>query len=538
MRLRIIAVLSALCCASLAWGASPLIRRGLPPGLASPFPAPAPNTTLTSGLTFDASGNVLINASGASGRSLTNGFSVDSSGNLLVNCAAGCGSGAVSAGTANQLAIYPSSAAAVSGDATFTDNGTAATYTGTGGLVAPKISANGLGSGLTYQTAGADNSAGCPADSDCAEANTTSIATSFTRVGENGGPSVNAIELWAALASGKTQRSWGTLSNPNGTEVQTATGTLVNGDFCVFNSTFDCTDSSQLASNIVYKNAGLTFTGASGAATTIGTSTSNANLIFSPNGTGVLSFPAGAVANPTICTSASLTACWWGKNSSFPWVFSNATNNEIAIGSTNATALQFGGTVPVGWGSTTDATAAPDTAISRFGVHILGVGTGAAGNAAGFITSANKAFVTTDFTDANSASLQAITGLSFALSTTAVNFSFHCMLMYSQATNVAGDQFGVGVITTSPTNLSATGAAFTNTGAASPVSTGVLTGLASTTPTAIVTFQPAVTTVLRAELDGTVETAGTTASTLNFYVLNGTAADVIVVKRGSYCALY
>lgn len=156
----------------------------------------------------------------------------------------------------------------------------------------------------------------------------------------------------------------------------------------------------------------------------------------------------------------------------------------------------------------------------------------------GQIVSANKKFVVTDFTDANSAALQAITGLSYNLGTTAATWSFHCSLMYSQATNVAGDQFGIGVITTAPTNVSATGRAWTNTGAAAPVSAGVLTGLASTTPTAIVTFQPAVTTVLGAELDGTVETAGGGTSTLNMYVLNGTAADVIVVKRGSYCAIY
>ena len=95
----------------------------------------------------------------------------------------------------------------------------------------------------------------------------------------------------------------------------------------------------------------------------------------------------------------------------------------------------------------------------------------------------------------------------------------------------------MGVLTTAPANLSATGLALTNTGAAAPQTTGVLTGLATTTPTAVVTFTPAVTTVLRAELDGTVE-AGAGSSTFNIYVLNGTAANVIVVKRGSYCTVW
>jgi hypothetical protein len=66
----------------------------------------------------------------------------------------------------------------------------------------------------------------------------------------------------------------------------------------------------------------------------------------------------------------------------------------------------------------------------------------------------------------------------------------------------------------------------------------VLNGLVTTTPTAVVTFQPAVTTVLGATLDGTLETAGGGAATFNVYVLNGTAANVIVIKRGSYCTLY
>lgn len=150
-------------------------------------------------------------------------------------------------------------------------------------------------------------------------------------------------------------------------------------------------------------------------------------------------------------------------------------------------------------------------------------------------TPGNVARVTTDFTDANSAALQAITGLSFSLPAVAVNYSFHCSLMYSQATNVAGDQFGIGVITTAPTSASAFSTVNTN---ATAVQYGVLTSLASTTPTAVVTFTPAVATVLGANLDGTVEISGSGASTFNIYVLNGTAANVIVVKKDSYCTLY
>lgn len=146
---------------------------------------------------------------------------------------------------------------------------------------------------------------------------------------------------------------------------------------------------------------------------------------------------------------------------------------------------------------------------------------------------------TSDFTSVNSAALQAITGLTFSLGSTAQVWSFHCSLMYSQGTASAGDQFGVGVITTAPTNVNVFGVAYTTTGAASAQATGNLLNLASTTPTAVVTFTPAVNaTVYGASLDGTIETAGSGAATFNAYVLNGTAANVMVVKRGSYCDIF
>jgi hypothetical protein len=152
-------------------------------------------------------------------------------------------------------------------------------------------------------------------------------------------------------------------------------------------------------------------------------------------------------------------------------------------------------------------------------------------------TNNTKAVGTSDFTSANASGLQAITGLSFPLGSTAQVFTFHCALMYSQATNVAGDQFGVAVITTAPTNVAASGEVWQNTTAGTSIP-GVLATLSTTTPTAVVTFQPAVTGILRGTLDGTIETAGSGAATFNVYVTNGVAADVIVVKRGSYCTVF
>jgi hypothetical protein len=132
--------------------------------------------------------------------------------------------------------------------------------------------------------------------------------------------------------------------------------------------------------------------------------------------------------------------------------------------------------------------------------------------------------------------LQAITGLSFTFGEASQVLSYHCALIYSQATPIASDQFGVGLITTAGV-LNGFGSVITTGGATAAQTTGVLTGLNTVTPTAVVTFTPVGTGNLQATLDGTF-TTGAGASTFNIYVANGTAADVIVIARGSYCALY
>jgi hypothetical protein len=246
----------------------------------------------------------------------------------------------------------------------------------------------------------------------------------------------------------------------------------------------------------------------------------------------------GAYLGPNLNSTSSMTYAFSGSNGGMGL---NAGSLLLQTPSGSAGSLgTFGGTNALQWDTTHEYMNQP--ACSSSGNSCLTFATAlisATGSENPIIHSTNnsKAVGTSDFTSANSAALQAITGLSFPLGSTAQVFTFHCVLMYSQATNVAGDQFGVGVITTAPTNVNASGAVYTNTGAASPVSTGVLNGLTTTTPTAVVTFQPAVTSVLRAELDGTIETAGGGAATFNPYVLNGTAADVIVVKRGSQCTI-
>ncbi len=147
----------------------------------------------------------------------------------------------------------------------------------------------------------------------------------------------------------------------------------------------------------------------------------------------------------------------------------------------------------------------------------------------------NKAILTTDFTDANASGLQAITGLSFTLPTSFVgNLTFHCSLIYSQATGSASDQFGVGVLTTAPTRLDASANVPIT---ASTVNFGALANLTTTTPTSIISFTGPSATPLPAYIDGSVQLPGGGSQVLQFYVTNGTAANVIKILAGSNCTI-
>lgn len=152
------------------------------------------------------------------------------------------------------------------------------------------------------------------------------------------------------------------------------------------------------------------------------------------------------------------------------------------------------------------------------------------------LTNAQKAQLTAAFTDASTTGLQAITGLSFAFNSTFTTpVSFHCALGYSEATAAAGVGFGVGVLTTAPTRLDAVHT--TVYSAAGAQVAGPITNLTTTTPTAFSTVTPDSTVVYPAYIDGTVQLAGGGAATLQFYVQQGTAGDLVVVAAGSYCTI-
>jgi hypothetical protein len=220
------------------------------------------------------------------------------------------------------------------------------------------------------------------------------------------------------------------------------------------------------------------------------------------------------------------------------------TNKSLALTETNS-GLTSGGVA-----CATSTTAFAMTAALTSNVLFKGGGAGACGSNSSItddaknITTAevfsggNKVFVTSDFTDSTSASLQLITGLSYTLPTSkAANYSFHCGLMYDQASAAVVDQFGVGVTGTAPTNLSVMGVVEIS---ASTFTAGNLQNLASTTPTSVVQFTPsAATTIWEATLDGTIEQpSNATPGVFSVYAFTTTGTDNFIVKRGSYCSVF
>lgn len=138
-----------------------------------------------------------------------------------------------------------------------------------------------------------------------------------------------------------------------------------------------------------------------------------------------------------------------------------------------------------------------------------------------------------NFTSANASGLQTITGLQIGPlpANLATHTVFHCNIVYSQATPSAADQFGV-KNSVAPTNMLVNGVAQT---AASTYQGNTQPALASTTATSVVQFTPGGAGSLIASLDGYIDQPSGSANTVTIQVTNGTAADVIVVARGSSC---
>jgi hypothetical protein len=181
-----------------------------------------------------------------------------------------------------------------------------------------------------------------------------------------------------------------------------------------------------------------------------------------------------------------------------------------------------------------------DTGLTATGT-VPSTNTTGEGQFAGYLHSTiNTVQLASDFTSAANTNLQTIGVLTWNLDGNAKKYSFHCSLMYSQATAAVAMQFGIQAATVNPNDVSVKGRVDTQTGAASAQTTGILSNLATTTATSIVTFTPSnFATIFGADLDGTVDTpANNQGQVVNIMVQTSNSADLPTVKRGSYCTLY
>lgn len=146
--------------------------------------------------------------------------------------------------------------------------------------------------------------------------------------------------------------------------------------------------------------------------------------------------------------------------------------------------------------------------------------------------------VTADFA-ASSASNTPITGLAWTMPLSqAINYPFHCVLTWTQATAATANAFTITTATNAPTNGSLNGLSST---AATAVVRNSTTGYNATSATTIVTATPgAAATTEQVFLDGFIEqpsSGSTSAVTIGITTTTGNT-DVTTIKRGSYCRLF
>ncbi|MES2137002.1 MAG: hypothetical protein V4502_08090 [Pseudomonadota bacterium] len=251
----------------------------------------------------------------------------------------------------------------------------------------------------------------------------------------------------------------------------------------------------------------------------VGTSTVTANYVYAGPSTGAAATPGFRALLPADVPAIAATTC------------SNQVVNAISTASVGTCHTVAG---------------------ADFGASVAArahLGTGSAIAAPGMSTTVDAlafqvaeipafAWVTTDFTTSGvGTALETITGLTWTIPvSTAVNMPFVCQITYSQA--VANDvvAFGIQDVTVSPTNIAGRAIIHTSTTASTA---GNLPTLTTTTATAIASATPGATaTNYVAEVSGFIEApSNASSSAIRILVSTATAADLVTIKRGSFCRL-
>lgn len=173
----------------------------------------------------------------------------------------------------------------------------------------------------------------------------------------------------------------------------------------------------------------------------------------------------------------------------------------------------------------------PDTGVSRGATKLVDIGSGASGDATGFIKTAQTLMVTSADVSITDTNLHTISGLTLTLPSVSVNWGFTCDLVISQGTATTNDKLGVQTATNAPAALTAGG--FVGT-----IATGTITDVANITPQPVVTFTTSAGTKYPVHFTGGIEAASASGTTLNIMMLTAVSGNPITIYRGSSCWVY
>jgi hypothetical protein len=472
------------------------------------------------------------------------------------------------------------------------DNGTSIS-TGEPLSAGPLTSAGG-GSGTWQGVQGAALSA-CPTNTpNCIQPNAWFLTVPAVITTSNGWTvpataPVAAGPILVGVASGTpltSQLSYGTLSNAAGTKLATSTGALTNGDIVSLNASGDYVDSGTALSALITTatcgtgtvlngatctatptlgvagttagtltlsgltsgsvalgstatgtaltiNQGIALSGAQGAATTLSTTTTNAGLLLSPNGTGPVIFNNGAVATPSRQYAAWAANTGWYEQGVTSECLS--TTGVATICFFGANGIQIGGNKSYALAAANGASGTQGLGISASNVGVntsWSFDTSTAGNEAALLRW-NTCKVNADITLSTSAT----NICSWTLPAVAKTWAYQCQIPWSVTAGTT-PTLSIGVnasqTPTGTTNASAE-IKTTNTNTATEATaalsaSGALNVLTSPTLTTAAT-------IFMSSASGTLlasATSGTFAITMT-----GTGASFAGVARaGATCELY
>lgn len=444
-----------------------------------------------------------VNSTSPSGIFTVTGSPVTTSGTLNVNLA----------GTSGGVPYF-SSGTVVSSSGQLANN---AVVLGGGAGAAPKTAAGFTTDGTSQLTLG--------------------VATSSTGALLLAGATSGTATITPQAATGSPTL---TLPNASGTFAISASAPIVlSATTGALTAPTAVTSAASLTSNALVKGAGGQASAASAVATDDGTT-----LTYTGTG-GILSTTSGGLkagANSGAAGVLTLNGSTSGAVTATAPAVAGTVTNPLAITnqlSTPGYAL-INGALPAN-GTGVFNTAAQNVLLYSngtnwlFGNQNIMLGQSVPFHPAG----GNLKFVAGNFTTAANTNLQTITGLQFThVTSNAVNWNFHAVLVYSQATANDVVSFGIQAATNNPTNIFATGQQQITAGPPATFTAGTLATLTTTTATTIVSGTPGATGVnYRVELDGTLELAAS-ANTINFMVSTATAADAVTVLRGSYVNIW